>query len=109
MVGIDKSIEEKTKKAIRIVSRFARVISAYLFGSQALGTADEWSDIDVAVFVEGLDSWNLHERARISVIVQKEAGDDVEVHFLPSHTLTERDPASFAQWVLSNGVKIPVH
>ena len=108
MVGIDTAIEVKTKTALGIVSRFAHVVSAFLFGSQAQGTADKWSDIDLAVFVEGLDSWDVHDRARISVHVQKEAGDDIEVHFLPAHTLIERDPAGFAAWVLSHGVEIQI-
>jgi len=29
--------------------------SRYLFGSHVDGTADQWSDIDVAVFMEGVE------------------------------------------------------
>jgi predicted nucleotidyltransferase len=107
MAQLDVVIQERTQIAIEVVSRFTRVVCAYLFGSQVDGTADRWSDIDLAVFVEGLASWDLHDRVRIAAQVQKEAGDDVEVHFLPAEALKERDPASFAAWVLTHGLKLP--
>jgi len=106
MAQRDAVIEEKTQAALKTVSRFARVARAYLFGSQVEGTADRWSDIDLAVFVEGAESWDLHQRARVAAQVQKEAGDDVEIHFLSAKTLEERDSASFAAWVLFHGVEV---
>jgi predicted nucleotidyltransferase len=107
MAQLDVMMQKRTQIAITVVSRFTRVVCTYLFGSQVDGTADQWSDIDLAVFIEGLESWDLHDRARIAVQVQKEAGDDIEVHFLPAETLTERDPAGFAAWVLTHGVQLP--
>ncbi len=108
MSQIDTEVEQKARVALTVISRLARVVGAYLFGSQVEGTADRWSDIDLAVFVEGLEAWNLHDRARIAAQVQKEAGDDVEVHLLPARTLREHDPAGFAAWVLAHGVEVPV-
>jgi predicted nucleotidyltransferase len=108
MAQLDALIERKAHTALAVVSRLGRVVRAYLFGSQIEGTADRWSDIDLAVFVEGLEAWNLHDRARVSAQVQKEAGDDVEVHFLPAQTLEEHDPAGFAAWVLAHGVEVAV-
>ena len=90
------------------VSRFGHVVRAYLFGSQVEGTADRWSDIDVAVFVEGVESWDMHHRARVAAQVQKTAGDDVEIHFLPAKALQERDDASFAAWVLIHGMEVQI-
>jgi len=106
MAQLDAMIEKRTQIAIMTVSRFATVVRAYLFGSQVEGTADRWSDIDLAVFVEGAESWDIHDRARISAQVQKEAGDEVEVHFLPVKALHERDDASFAAWILAHGVEV---
>jgi hypothetical protein len=40
--------------------------------------------------------------------VQKTAGDDVEIHFLPAKALQERDDASFAAWVLTHGVEVRI-
>jgi predicted nucleotidyltransferase len=108
MAQLDVVIEQRSKVAVAAVSRFGRVVRAYLFGSQVEGTADRWSDIDLAVFVEGVESWDMHHRARIAAQVQKTAGDDVEIHFLPAKALQERDDASFAAWVLTHGVEVQI-
>jgi len=108
MAQLDVVIEQKIKVAVAAVSRFGRVVRAYLFGSRVEGTADRWSDIDVAVFVEGVESWDMHYRARVAAQVQKTAGDDVEIHFLPAKALQERDDASFAAWVLTHGVEVGI-
>ncbi|MFH0809809.1 MAG: nucleotidyltransferase domain-containing protein [Pseudomonadota bacterium] len=107
MAQLDAVIVKRSQTALAVVSRLVPVVRAYLFGSQVEGTADRWSDIDLAVFVEGIESWDLHDRARAAAQVQKEAGDEVEVHFLPAETLKERDPAGFAAWVLAHGVEVP--
>ena len=108
MAQLDAVIEGKTHAALAVVSRLARVVRVYLFGSQVEQTADRWSDIDLAVFVEGVEEWDLHQRARVSAQVQKEAGDDVEVHLLPARALQEHDPAGFAAWVLAHGIEVPM-
>jgi predicted nucleotidyltransferase len=108
MAQLDVVIEQRSKVAVAAVSRFGRVVRAYLFGSQVEGTADRWSDIDLAVFVEGVESWDIHQRARVAAQVQKTAGDDVEIHFLPAKSLQEHDDASFAAWVLNHGVEVQI-
>mgnify|MGYP001213346862 CR=1 FL=1 len=106
MAQLNPAIDKKTHAALTVVSRMAHIARAYLFGSQVEGSADRWSDIDLAVFIEGLEKWNLHDRARASAQVQKEVGDDVEVHFLPAQALQEHDPAGFAAWVMAHGVEV---
>ena len=108
MAVVDEMIETKLRKAIEVLNRNAKVTAAYLFGSQVMGNTDRWSDIDLAVFAEGIENWDLRDRARAAVQVQKEAGDDVEVHISPVSALDEkdRDSAGFAAWVLAHGVKI---
>ena len=106
MAQLNPVIDRKTHAALVVVSRLAHIARAYLFGSQVEGRADRWSDIDLAVFIEGLEKWNLHDRARASAQVQKEAGDDVEVHFLPAQALQENDPAGFAAWIMAHGVEV---
>ena len=102
----DVTIAERARAAIACLSRFANVRAAYLFGSQVEGRADRWSDIDLAVFIEGLEAWDLHDRARIAAEVQKEAGDDIELHFFPAEMLQPHHDASFAAWVLNHGVRL---
>lgn len=106
MAQIDIAVEQRARAAVTSLSRFAHVAAAYLFGSQVEGRADQWSDIDLAVFVEGIEAWDLHERARIAAQVQGEAGDDVELHFFPAESLQRHHSASFAAWVLNHGVKL---
>ena len=43
--------------------------------------ANEWSDIDVAAFMEGVASWDLWHWTQIIVQVQKEVGYDIELHY----------------------------
>jgi len=105
MAQLDVAIEERVRAALACLSRLAPVRAAYLFGSQVEGRADRWSDIDLAVFIEGVEEWNLHDRARIAAQVQGEAGDDVEPHFFPAEALEHRHDASFAAWILNHGVK----
>jgi len=106
MAQLDIAIEERAKAAVESLSRFAKVTAAYIFGSQIQGRADQWSDIDLAVFVEGAEAWSLPDRARIAARVQKEAGDDIELHFFPAGALHHHHNASFAAWVLDHGIRI---
>ena len=52
MVVLNDLVKRRATLAIEIVARRTRVRAAYVFGSQAAGTATERSDIDVAAFIE---------------------------------------------------------
>lgn len=106
MAGIDPQVAEKAKAALKVLSRKMEVDRVYLFGSQVEGRADEWSDIDLAVFVDDLDTWSLTDRVGAVVEVQREVGDDLEVHFLPSSSARQQVPASFATWILAHGIEL---
>lgn len=108
MAQVDALVEAKIRTALRAVSHIAPVASAYLFGSWADGKADRWSDIDLAVFVVGAESWNLHQRARVVAQVQKEAGDEIELHIFPASALHGSGPATFPAWILAHGIEIPI-
>lgn len=106
MAGIDAVIENRARQALEVLDRSLKIVAVYLFGSQVDGTSDQWSDIDLAVFAEGIETWDLPARARAIADVQEKAGDDVEVHLFSAKSLTRCDPASFAAWVLSHGVEL---
>lgn len=106
MARIDTMIEKRARQALDILARNMSIVAAFLFGSYANGTADEWSDIDIAVFAEGVEEWDIRKRARAIAALQKEAGDDIELHFFPAASLKRFDPASFAAWVLANGIEL---
>ncbi len=101
------AIEQRARQALRVLARHMPVRAGYVFGSHVHGTPDTYSDIDLAVFVEGLEGWTLFQRAEITALVQREVGDDIELHYLPAHALTSSDPASFAAYVLHYGLPMP--
>ncbi len=78
----------------------------YVFGSHITGRADEWSDIDVAAFMEEASTWDLFERTRIIVNVQKKIGYDIEIHLFPTSPFKSPEPGSFAADIIKNGVRI---
>ncbi|MBZ0170406.1 Nucleotidyltransferase domain protein [Candidatus Methylomirabilis lanthanidiphila] len=106
MAAIDPVIERRSRYAVEVLSRYAPVAAAYLFGSRVEGSANEWSDIDLAAFLEGIESWDVTTRAHTAALVQKEAGDDIELHFFPARSLHQPEPASFAAYILGHGVAI---
>ena len=84
MASVNTVDHTRIKKALALVAERGEVVAAYLFGSHVEGTADAWSDVDLAVFVEGAESWGLEDRARVSAEIQGQAGDDIELHFFPA-------------------------
>jgi predicted nucleotidyltransferase len=109
MAVVDAVIEQRVKQAIQILSKYAQVRAAYLFGSHVEGTPDEYSDIDIAAFIDDAKDLNFWRRAEIAVSVQKEAGDDIELHFFSAEALTHPEPASFAAYILSHGIPISLN
>ena len=106
MAVLDAGVREKTLLAIQTLSRLGTVRAAYVFGSQVEGADDEWSDIDVAVFMDYVENWNIQRRTQAMVLVMDEAGNDMEVHFYPSSALENPGCGSFAEYILRHGVSI---
>jgi predicted nucleotidyltransferase len=106
MAGIDPVIEHRAQYAVELLSRFTPIAAAYLFGSWVEGSADEGSNIDLAVFLEEIESWDLATRAHTTALVQEKAGDDIKLHFFSAHSLHQPEPVSFAAYVLTHGVAI---
>jgi predicted nucleotidyltransferase len=81
------------------------VTRAYLFGSYALGTATEQSDVDICFFLDSFDG-----KRRVDIIKKllklTEGYDDVgfEPLALPSTELSNGNP--FAMEVVNTGVEI---
>ena len=105
---VDALIEQRARQAVRLLDRHVKVVAAYLFGLQVDGTPDAYSDIDVAVFVTGAETWDIFHRARVNAAIRKEAGNDLELHYFRAEALTNARPASFAAYVIRHGVAIPL-
>jgi len=106
MVALDADVRRRALQAANVVGRMAVVRAVYVFGSQAEGRTHRWSDIDVALFLEGLEAWDVRRRAQVMYRVQKEVGLDVEAHLFPATAFDHPEPASFAAHIIKNGVPI---
>jgi len=99
-------IEQCAVQALRVLALHMKVCAGYVFGSHVNGTPDAYSDVDLAVFVEGLEAWDIFQRSDLTALVQGEVGDDIELHYFPAQALESSDLASFAAYVLCHGVPI---
>ena len=99
-------IEQRAVQALRVLALHMKVCAGYVFGSHVNGTPDAYSDVDLAVFVEGLEAWDIFQRSDLTALVQGEVGDDIELHYFPAQALESSEPASFAAYVLHHGVPV---
>lgn len=106
MAVLDDRVKQRALDATRTLAQLGTVRAAYVFGSYADGRADEWSDIDLAVFMDGIETWGIRRRARAMVQVQREAGLDVEAHLFPASAHDRPQRASFAEYVIRHGVSL---
>lgn len=91
---------------MEVLSRLGAVRAAYLFGCHVEGTPDQWSDIDVAVFMEGAEHWDIHQRATAMALVMEKVGSEVEAHLFPISSLDNPARGGFAGYMLPHGTRI---
>ena len=106
MDTLDARIGSRARAAVKTLAKLGVVRAAYVFGSQVAGTPDVWSDIDITAFIEGLEDWDIRQRATAMALVMEEAGSDVEAHLFPASALHNPPPASFAQHILQHGTPL---
>ncbi|MBI5815792.1 MAG: nucleotidyltransferase domain-containing protein [Nitrospinae bacterium] len=106
MALVSVEIENRVKEAVSDLNRSSKVAAAYIFGSQTNGRADEWSDVDIGVFAEGVEAWDFERMTSEFVHVQIKYGHDLEFHFFPASAFENPEPGSFAEFVKENGVHI---
>jgi len=106
MGTIDTALESRARVAVEVLSGLGVVQAAYLFGSHVEGTPDVWSDIDVVVFMEGVEHWDIHQRATAMALVMEKVGSDVEAHLFPVSALDNPPRGSFAEYILRRGTRI---
>jgi predicted nucleotidyltransferase len=106
MVALDAQVERRALAAARALQKMGGLRRVYVFGSHVEGRATRWSDIDLAAFVDGVETWDLRRRAQVMARIQREAGLDVETHLFPASALAMPDRASFAAYVIQNGLRV---
>ena len=103
---VDPAIEGQALAVVKVLSGLGVVRAAYLFGSHVEGTPDEWSDIDVAVFMEGVEHWDIDQRAEATALVMEKVGSEVEAHLFPVSDLDNPPRGGFAKYILHHGIRI---
>jgi len=106
MAPLDDVTTDKMRRVLRVLLGMARPVAVYLFGSRVDGRADTWSDYDLAVFIENAEEWDSQGLARFCAAVQKEAGDDIELHVFPATQAQSPEPASCAAYIIAHGVRL---
>jgi len=104
MAVLDAEVKRRALAATETLARMGAVRAAYVFGSHVEGRADRWSDIDVAVFMDEVETWDIRRRARAMPQVQQEAGLDVEAHLFPASAYHHPQKGSFAEYILRHGL-----
>ncbi|MFO7897732.1 MAG: nucleotidyltransferase domain-containing protein [Planctomycetota bacterium] len=99
-------VMDRAKQVVSVAARQVDVSAAFLFGSQVNGTADQDSDLDIALFVPGVETWDFVERVDTATDIQMELASDVELHFFPADELEHPRRGSFAAYVQEHGVPI---
>lgn len=106
MALIDHEIMRKAEEAARYVGQTTPVYAAYLFGSHVEGTPHQWSDIDVALFLEGAENWDMQQKAEIMYSVQANVSLELEVHLFSAKAFKKPEPGSFVQFILKHGIPL---
>ena len=109
MGTVDTAIENRALAAVKVLSGLTAVRAAYVFGSHVGGTPDPWSDIDVGVFMEGIENWDIHQRATAMALVMEKVGSDVEAHLFSASALDNPPRGSFAEYILRHGTRVFEH
>lgn len=106
MGSIDTTVESQALAAVKVLSGLSTVRAAYIFGSHVEGTPDQWSDIDVGVFMEGIEHWDIHQRAKAMALVMEKVGSEVEAHLFAASSFDNPPRGGFAEFVMRHGVRI---
>lgn len=106
MAALDAVTKKRLHSAWVALSKQVTPTAVYLFGSRVDGRVHEWSDYDLAVFIEGAEDWDLTSIVKLCSSVQKEAGDDIELHVFPASRIDKPEPGSFSEYVLKHGIQL---
>ena len=103
MAKISSSVKDSVRKFLNVVSRRYHIQEAYVYGSQAKGTATSWSDIDVAL-VSSDFSDDLFEERLALMHTAASIDDRIEPYPFTLETFNENDP--LASEIQQHGLRI---
>jgi predicted nucleotidyltransferase len=102
---VDQKILELVKELISQISKDdIRIEKAYLFGSHAKGTADDWSDIDIALVSNDFSGTRYFDRERLTQYIIH-LDSRLEIHPYRADEFNE-DSRWFVKEILDTGIRI---
>lgn len=97
------SVRDSLQEFLNVVGRRYHIESAYLYGSQAKGTAAPWSDIDVAIVSSDFSDDLFEERVALMHIAAS-IDDRIEPYLFTKETFNEGNP--LASDIKRHGLKV---
>ncbi len=94
-----------SRKVALVRSRIP-VSKAFLFGSYLEGTADEHSDIDIAVFSPVVDDLSFREKVDLIVQIERQVRDSIDLHLFGAKSLADARPTNFFGYLVAHGKPI---
>jgi uncharacterized protein len=99
--------QENLKKIIDIfinkISTEIEIDALYLFGSFAKGTADRYSDIDIAIFSRNFEGSRFIDKKKLNKHILS-TSIDLEVHPFNTNDFNNNNP--FVQEIMKTGIRI---
>ncbi len=107
MAEIPAKIENIIRSYIKILTDNEFPLKrAFLFGSYAKGTAQEWSDIDLAIVSDFFEGNRMKDRSKIRRFTIR-ASHDLEVLPFSSDSFNEKEDPFVAE-IIRTGIEIPI-
>ena len=97
--------EQVAKKYAELLSSVLNLRHVFLFGSHAKGTADEDSDIDIAVVSDDFTGDKVDDIFKLMKL-RREIDIRIEPHAFLSDDFSTENPDSFVSEILKTGIKI---
>ena len=94
------------RQAIDYLRPKVRVDQAILFGSHARGTADEWSDVDLAIVSPDFARMSHSELMDLLVEASLAVDPAVEIRAYTPRDLAEARPTNFLGHILAEGKRV---
>ena len=91
MAPISTSVMKSVERFLEAAQKQARIEAAYLYGSQAGGTAKPWSDIDLAL-VSADFAGDLFQKRLALMRLAAQIDDRIEPHPFTPECFTVNDP-----------------
>jgi predicted nucleotidyltransferase len=106
MVRSAAEVERLSQQALATLEAEVPIAAAFLFGSYVEGGADEWSDIDLAIFTPERARLKIAERSRLQLHVQRLCALDLELLFYPAEALGSARPTNFYGYLVEHGKRL---